>query len=117
MGKLTKEEKLEIILSEKFQSNFWLSFDRSGGKDACWLWTGKPRKDERKYISTYIKGKDRDQAHRISLTMKLGYFPKGDAAHREEICRDNKYRCANPEHLYDASKSQNRRDENTAGKI
>ena len=48
--------------------------------------------------------------------MKLGYFPNGDAAHREEICKDNKYRCANPEHLYDGSKSQNRRDENIAGK-
>lgn len=56
------------------------------------------------------------QAHRVSLIMKLGEFPKGDAAHREEICKDNKHRCVNPEHLDDASKSQNRRDENTAGK-
>ncbi len=117
MAKLTNEKKLEIILSEEFQTNFWLKFNRSVGEEKCWLWTGKTRNNEKIYISTYIKGEEnRDQAHRVSLTMKLGYFPKADAAHREEICKDNKYRCANPEHLYDGSKSENRHDENIAGK-
>ena len=117
MAKLTDEEKRKIIMSEKFQERFWKKFNRSADKDVCWTWKGKPRKNENIYISIYINGdEDRMFAHRVSLTMKLGHIPKQDALHREEICRDKKYRCVNPYHLDDGSPKQNRIDENTAEK-
>lgn len=40
----------------------------------------------------------------------------GDALPDEVKCRDNKYRCANPGHLRQGSKKDNRIDENIAGK-
>lgn len=54
-------------------------------------------------------------AHLVSLIIKLGRPPEGDALHKEWICKGDK-RCVNPEHLYEGTESQNRRDENTAGK-
>ena len=120
MAKLTEKEIEDIILyDEKFRNKFWSYVDKSAGENKCWIWIGKNRKaviNKKKYGQIRIPKSEPMAAHRVSLIMKLKYTPEGDAAHREEICRDNKHRCVNPEHLDDSSKSQNRRDENTAKK-
>ncbi len=120
MGKLTDEEKLKIILyDENFRKKFWSYVDKSSGEDRCWIWIGKygkPPKNERKYGQIRIPRDKPMDTHRISLTMKLGYFPDADSLHDEKICKDNKYKCVNPNHLRDGSAKENRIDENIAGK-
>jgi len=120
MGKLTDEEKLKIILyDENFRKKFWSYVDKSAGEDRCWIWigkTGKTPKNEKKYGQIRITRGEPMDTHRISLTMKLGYFPIADSLHDEKICKDNKYKCVNPNHLRDGSAKENRVDENIAGK-
>ncbi len=120
MGKLTDEEKLKIILyDENFRKKFWSYVEKSSGENGCWIWigkTGKTPKNEKNYGQIRITGGEPMDTHRISLTMKFRDFPIADSLHNEKICKDNKYKCVNPNHLRDGSAKENRIDENIAGK-
>ena len=120
MAKLTDEEKLKIILyDEEWRKKFCSYVDKSAGEDRCWIWIGKYKKtpkNEKKYGQFRLKRGEPMDTHRISLTMKLGYFPIADTLHDEKKCKENKYKCVNPKHLRDGSPKENRVDENIAGK-
>jgi hypothetical protein len=120
MAKLTDKEKLKVILyDEEWRQRFWSYVDKSGGEDACWIWTGKNKNTPKKrktYGQFRVKKGDPVDTHLLSLTMKLGYLPIADTLHDEKKCKDNKYKCVNPNHLRDGSPKENRIDENIAGK-
>lgn len=114
IGKLTDEEKLKIILTdEEFIDRFWSYVDKDVDNNICWNWHRGP-KNQKKYGLVRIKGNNSMNAHRVSLTMKLGYLPLADTLHSID-CKGNK-RCVNPNHLRDGSESENRNDENISGK-
>jgi hypothetical protein len=115
MAKLTKEELLKIILfDEKFINRFWSNVDKSGGEDACWNWLKSPYNEE-KYGQFRVGGQRGVVygTHCISLTMKLGRFPKQDTCHS---CKVKNNKCVNPKHLRDDSEKENRRDINKDGR-
>ncbi len=81
---------------------FWSIVDRTGGTDACWLFTGKRvRKGygRRKYNGKY------HLAHHIAWHITYGEFPKDCLLHS---C-DNPP-CVNPKHLRQGDHYENVRD-------
>ena len=109
---MTEEKKLKIILfDEKFRNKFWSNVNKSDGEDACWNWIKGPY-NEKTYGQFRVGKSNPVGTHVISLTMKLGRFPKADTLHS---CDDNK-KCVNPNHLRDGSVKENTDDRNMHGR-
>lgn len=92
------------------RARFWSKVDRSGGPDACWLWTATVKSTgygEIKYRGVHWG------AHRLAYVLEVGPIPDGMwVLHR---C-DNR-RCVNPAHLFLGTHTDNMRDASGKGRI
>ena len=82
--------------------------DRVNKTDNCWLWTGAT--NDKGYGQVQYEGK-RKYVHRLVYAFTYGE-PTQNVCH---TC-DNPL-CCNPEHLFDASQSDNMRDAANKGRI
>lgn len=81
---------------------FWQNVDKSGGDDACWLWTGSRHKRSGYGLFSARKYAKTKYAHKLSYLFSNHKRAKNNVLHR---C-DNKP-CVNPKHLYDGTQQQN----------
>lgn len=90
-----------ISKRQPIEERFWGRLDKSGGPDACWLWTG--RRIPSGYGHIKFEGKQ-VFTHRLSFYLTHGKWPER-ALHR---C-DNPP-CCNPAHLFEGSDRDNCQD-------
>lgn len=85
---------------------FWAKVDKSGGEDACWLWTASLT--DQGYGSFWLsKDQDKYRAHRFSYEEWEGEIPDGlvldHTCHNDTECSSDSScshrRCVNPKHL------------------
>lgn len=87
---------------------FWANVDRSGGTDACWLWTGGT--DTNGYGQLSVGGRLR-LAHRMSWELTYGPIPPGRHYGTTCVCHKcDTPACVNPAHLFLGSHTDNMRD-------
>lgn len=89
------------------EERFWAKVDKSGGAQACWLWTSA--RYPKGYGIIRFDGKVR-KAHRVSFFLHHGHWPEPCCCHR---C-DNPP-CVNPAHLWEGSNADNTRDRDEKG--
>ena len=101
----------EELVLQGLASRFWAKVDKSGGADACWLWTGATA--GRGYGRIYDpRIGHHAAAHRISWELSNGPIPDGlFMCHR---C-DNPP-CVNPAHLFPGTHTDNMRDAGVKGR-
>jgi hypothetical protein len=94
---------------EEFNKQVW-KCDEPGYQ--CWLWIGA-RAGSGYGIFNTKRGPE--YAHRLSLEMKLGrpIGPGLQSAHEPIICHEPA--CVNPDHLREATRSENARDQDLDG--
>lgn len=98
----------QILTDEPAIARFWKKVDKSGGPDACWLWTAA--KEHSGHGALSYKNKLM-QAHRVAYVLAHGSIPDGLI-----IChRCNVPACVNPSHLYAGTHQDNMRDAINAG--
>lgn len=93
-------------------SQFWDNVDKSGGDDACWLWT--KRKDRDGYGALML-GKKHMIAHRMAYQLVYGDIPAG-----LEVCHNcpggDNPSCVNPAHLWLGTHKENMVDKERKGR-
>lgn len=88
---------------------FWSKVDRSGGENACWLWTGKTKK---RGYGTFTTGVGKSVlAHRLAYQL-ANMVTLGK--HGPQVCHDcpdgDNPRCCNPRHLFVGTAKDNFHD-------
>ena len=98
-----------IEWTDATRGRFWSNVDRSGGPDACWLWTAGL------FTSGYGQfrvGARKVRAHRAALDLSGVTLAPGQlACHRCDTPR-----CCNPSHLFVGSAADNARDRDQKGR-
>lgn len=95
----------KIKLSHADEDRFWSKVDKSGGPNACWLWTAS--KNEKGY-GQFRKRDWMFLAHRIAWTLKNGQIPLDGSYHGTCICHKcDVPACCNPSHLFSGSVKDN----------
>jgi hypothetical protein len=94
--------------TEESISAFWSKVDKSGGDNACWIWTGGGDK----YGKT-CWNKTQMGAHRLAYILTHGDIPKGIFVLHK--C-DNPI-CVNPSHLFLGTQFDNMRDCSRKGRL
>ncbi len=93
----------EIKLSPADEARFWKKVDKSGGPDACWLWTAG--KSSRGY-GTFCVGGKTFSTHRIAWLMAAGQVP-----HSFCVCHKCDVKiCCNPSHFFLGTHADNMAD-------
>ncbi len=92
--KYTPEERISV---------FWSKVDKSGGDDACWLWTAGLFPSG--YGHFYVDGKHCG-AHRYAWILTNGAIPNGLEVLHNCPTGDNQ-RCVNPSHLFLGTQQDN----------
>lgn len=87
--------------AEHYVTRFWSKVDRSGGANACWLWSGSTKKTKG-YGQTSAHGWTY-RAHRVSYELSVGPVPKGLVL--DHLCRVRS--CVNPAHLETVTNREN----------
>lgn len=108
---------LTALKREARISEFWTQVDRSGGQDACWPWTGRPR-NKFGYGFMRFEGQNTPPAHRIAYVVEhhitLAEIKGQHVLHK---CSDANLRnnCNNPKHLKLGSQAENMADKKIHG--
>ena len=90
---------------------FWEKVDRSGGPDACWLWTASTRR--KGYGQFALRNNKPIPAHRAIWIMVNGEIPDGLCVlHRCDVPG-----CVNPAHLFLGTKRDNSVDMAIKGRV
>lgn len=88
--------------------------DRSGGPDACWLWTSVVSRDG--YGRIWSEGR-MPGAHRVAWELFRGPIPKGGGQHRTCVLhRCDVPICVNPGHLFLGTDADNVADMTAKGR-
>lgn len=96
-------KEINITLSD--ENRFWNKVDKSGGPDACWMWTG--HKYSTGYGSFIICTK-RAKAHRVAWVITHGHIPQDGSYHGLCVChRCDTPGCCNPSHLFLGTNADN----------
>jgi hypothetical protein len=104
-------ETLAKPIPATLEERFWLHVDKSGGPNACWLWTASLTSNG--YGQIRVPELNRPVvASRVSLFLQNGKWPSGDACHK---C-DNPP-CVNPSHLFDGTRADNMQDCSRKGRV
>ncbi len=107
----------EIKLNEKDIERFWKKVDKSGGPDACWLWTAT--KYRQGYGGFRIK-RDVFLAHRVAWSITHGQIPHNTSYHGVCVCHDcpngDNPTCCNPSHMFLGSQRKNLEDKIQKGR-
>lgn len=89
---------------------FWSRVDRSGGFDACWIWTGAKTKDG---YGHFRSGAKDIYSHRFSYEITFGALPaRNCACHRCDTPI-----CCNPFHIFPGTMADNMADRDEKGRV
>lgn len=86
-------------MNRTMEERLWSKIDRTGGPDACWLWTASSSKG---YGRLYVEGRFR-VSHRIVYELLVGPIPAG--LQIDHLCRNHS--CNNPAHLEPVTPREN----------
>ena len=100
------------VSRESLAKKFWSKVDKSGGPDACWLWTGaayKHKKSPYGYINQRVGPRKLGKviklaAHRLSYWLAHGVLSV-HAFVLHTVCHNSL--CVNPAHLKQGSHEEN----------
>jgi len=98
----------EIKFTPEQEQKFWSKVDKSGGNDACWLWTAG--KVNGGYGQFSLNG-EVALSHRAAWIITNGQIPNDVSNGRILVChRCDVPTCCNPNHLFLGTYSDNARD-------
>lgn len=101
MSKYTPTQRIRI---------FWSKVDKSGGEDACWLWTAGLNADG--YGQMQWHDRKLDRTHRIAYRLVKGNIPIG----LQVLHHCDNPTCCNPKHLFLGTHIENMLDRKRKGR-